>query len=329
MPIPGVTPAHDNVSRSRASVPGWIASLALHAVLLVGSAIGLKSCQQVNGDGPGQFRQVGLVVKSPAVAPAEEKPSPLSQEAVESNGDVPADSTNTAAVDQLLQLPTTAGPPILGPGPRTPRADPGNPASLLPRGVLGSGVPLSALVKGETRFLGIRDKGTRFVYVLDRSASMFSHHALEVAKAELITSIKQLDETQQFQVVFYNENFSLLALGNKPGTVYTATEINKRLASQQIARVTPAGGTRHYPALRKALSLEPEVVYFLTDADVNTQLAPGELSKLVGRNRGRCRIHAIKFGLGAELIDNHYVKQLALRNGGKYRYRDVRTFSNR
>ena len=75
MPIPGVTPAHDNVSRSRASVPGWIASLALHAVLLVGSAIGLKSCQQVNGDGPGQFRQVGLVVKSPAVAPAWACPS--------------------------------------------------------------------------------------------------------------------------------------------------------------------------------------------------------------------------------------------------------------
>lgn len=329
MPIQGVRSTQGNISRPRNSVPGWIASLVLHALLLAGSAIGLKSCQEDTGDGPGQFRPVGLVVKSHVVAPAQERLQAADKQATETASDTPENSTKTASVDQLLELPATAGPPILGPGPRAPQADSSHSASLLPRGVLSSGGPLSGLIKGETRFLGIRDKGTRFVYVLDRSASMFSHHALEVAKAELIASIRQLDETQQFQVVFYNKTFSLLSLGKKTNTVYTATEINKRLASQQIAAVMAAGGTQHYPALRKALSLEPEVIYFLTDADVNTQLAPGELAKLIGRNRGRCRIHAIKFGLGAELINNHNVKQLALRNGGKYRYRDVRTFSNR
>ena len=138
---------------------------------------------------------------------------------------------------------------------------------------------LAGLKQGETRFLGIRDSGTRFVYVLDRSGSMDQEHALEVAKAELVTSLQHLDDTQQFQVIFYNTSHRLLTLGGR-NTLHRATDINKTLARQQIARVTPDGGTFHYPALAKALSLEPEVIYFLTDADSNSAIHPGDMERL-------------------------------------------------
>ncbi len=313
------------------AIPGWIASVILHAMLLIACAVGLQSCQASPGDGPGEYRDVGLVIKTAAVSPQETPATTADpttrQDSRPPSRDMPRENP---VVNQLLALPRETAPAILGPGDRTPDSPLANPSRLLPDSALRGGSPLSGLEQGETRFLGIRDKGTRFVYVLDRSASMYQHHALEVAKAELLTSLQHLDETQHFQVIFYNEATPrLLTLGGRNNTMHRATDINKTLARQQIVRVTPDGGTRHYPALLKALSLDPEVIYFLTDADINTQITPADLDRLSSRNRGRCRIHAIKFGLGAELIPNHYVKRLATRNGGRYRYRDIKSFSPR
>tara|TARA_B100000029_G_scaffold286580_2_gene280331 strand:- start:503 stop:1096 length:594 start_codon:yes stop_codon:yes gene_type:complete len=193
---------------------------------------------------------------------------------------------------------------------------------------------LAGLQKGETQFLGIRDKGTRFVYVLDRSGSMSRSVGpnrptpLEVAKSELMASLQHLDASQQFQVIFYNNQHRPMTLGGR-NTLHSATDINKTLARQQIARVTGDGGTFHYPALKTALQFDPEVIYFLTDADQNTSIHPGDMERLVRTNRGRTRIHTIKFGQGAELVTNHYVRQLAVKNGGRYRYRDINSFSRR
>ena len=75
------------------------------------------------------------------------------------------------------------------------------------------------------------------------------------------------------------------------------------------------------------MSFDPEVIYFLTDADANSSIHPGDMERLTRRNRGRTRIHTIKFGVGAELTTTHYVKKLATLNGGRYRYRDINTFS--
>ncbi|MBQ18541.1 MAG: hypothetical protein CMJ65_15610 [Planctomycetaceae bacterium] len=312
------------------AIPGWIVSVILHGLLLIACAISLRSCQAAPGEGPGEYRDVGLFVKTATTSPRE-TPAKADPPAPRQDNSPPAEEPReNSTVEQLLALPATTAPAILGPGARMPDSPLANPSRLLTNRSVKGGSPLSGLEKGETRFLGIRDKGTRFVYVLDRSASMFQHHALEVAKAELLTSLQHLDETQHFQVIFYNEATPrLLTLGDRDNAMHRATDINKTLARQHIAGVTPDGGTRHFPALMKALSLGPEVIYFLTDADVNSQITPADLDRLSSRNRGRCRIHAIKFGLGAELAPNHYVKRLATRNGGRYRYRDIKSFSSR
>ncbi len=311
------------------AIPGWIASILLHLVLLGACAVGLQSCRETAGeDGAGEFREVGLVIKTATHTSIPSEPNTRPQTAPEqaTAAKAEAETRDSPTVDSLLNLPESSAPQILGPGVRSPNSPLANPSRLLPAAALTGAHPLAGLRQGETQFLGIRDRGTRFVYVLDRSGSMDRENALEVAKAELVTSLQHLDETQQFQVIFYNVQNRLLSLGGRE-TLHFATDINKTLARQQIARVTPDGGTFHYPALAKALALEPEVIYFLTDADQNSAIHPGDMERLLRRNRGRTRIHAIKFGLGAELTTNHYVKKLALQNGGRYRYRDIKTLS--
>ncbi|HTN76656.1 MAG TPA: hypothetical protein VL096_15465, partial [Pirellulaceae bacterium] len=59
----------------------------------------------------------------------------------------------------------------------------------------------------ETGVFGVKGRGTKFVYVFDRSGSMsgFGGRPLAAAKRELLASINDLDTVHQFQVIFYNE----------------------------------------------------------------------------------------------------------------------------
>ena len=100
------------------------------------------------------------------------------------------------------------------------------------------------------------------------------------------------------------------------------------MAGQFIDGVDADHGTLHMPALRKALSLNPEVIFLLTDAD--SPLGDADLNDIEVLNKGRARIHCIEFSIGPELtIDDNFLKKLARRNGGNYRYRDVTNFSRR
>ena len=308
-------------------VPTWTASLVVHGLILAVFTFSLKSCRAPAGEGGETFRDVGLVVKNPRVPVASDSDSPP----------VAADPATTAAaasdvpdttLDELLDLPAGNAPSLIGPGPAA-RADDGDPTQLIRPEGSGATTPLGRLEQGETRFLGIRDRGTRFVYVLDRSGSMADNHALQVAKAELISSLEHLDATQQFQVIFYNEEYRLLRFepADQGPRLFQAKDVNKTQARREIGGVRAGGGTRHLPALLKALSFQPEVIFFLTDADEQSRLSPRDLETIRRRNRGRSRIHAIKFGQGAALSDNNYVRKLAEQNDGQYRYRDVLKFS--
>jgi len=182
----------------------------------------------------------------------------------------------------------------------------------------GGGVP-------GTAFLGVRDQATRVVYAIDCSASMANDNAIRSAKAALVASLQSLTESQQFQIIFYNQTPNLMRLrNNSTADMAFATEVNKTLARQHIAGVEPDLGTDHLPALKMALRLGPEVIFFLTDAD-EPQLSAGELQELHRLNAGRTRIHTIEFGRGAELGETvNFLKKLATQNGGTYRYHDVR-----
>jgi hypothetical protein len=101
-----------------------------------------------------------------------------------------------------------------------------------------------------------------------------------------------------------------------------ATAANKSRVNAQLALVTPDGGTDHMLALKAALMLRPEVIFFLTDADLMTDSDVHEILTLAGSTR----IQAIEFGRGVDLDTSGPLRRLATATGGTYRYLDVTGF---
>lgn len=225
-------------------------------------------------------------------------------------------------------LPTESPTTVIGVGASAPNAEPQpreliKPSGTRPDGGAGGQAPGSAA--GGTSFMGLKDRGQRIVFLIDRSGSMAEHNAMRAAKAALVSSIQALDAQQRFQIVFYNETPRIMTLrGESIPDLYPATEINKSLTRQYVRSIHPEQGTLHLVALRKALEFRPEVVYFLTDAE--SQLTAGELDQVEQANRRKARIHCIEFGRLQEVNTDNFLKKLARRTGGTYRYVDVTKF---
>ncbi len=303
-------------------IPSWLVSVTIHGLLLFLVATNLQSCTGGAAEvGEGDYRNVGLYVK--ASESLTEQNSPDAANANQAN-DAAVEPIADSTVNELIQLPEFRSPTI-GAGAAPPSVAPTDIEGLLkPNGIgPGSNAPMPSA--GETSFFNIKDSGRRFVYVMDRSGSMSNHGAIRIAKTELLSSLQSLDATQMFQVIFYNTRYLEMRQSSDKPKLYAATEINRTLASQFISSVSPDGGTNHMPAMRKALQFQPEVVFFLTDAD-EPQLTAGELAEIKKINRGRARIHCVEFGVGERLAADNFLKRLARENGGTYRYRNVARF---
>ena len=177
--------------------------------------------------------------------------------------------------------------------------------------------------KGRTMLFGLVGEGYKFVYVIDRSGSMGGEgrQALRKAKAELIRSLKQLDKVHQFQLVFYNERPVVFNPTGSPGRLAFATDENKERAIRFLDTIAADGGTSHEDALRVAIRLRPDVIFFLTDAD-DPKLTPAQLAKIRHLAAGII-IHAVEFGPGPKPAGTSFLATLAGQNGGKYVYVDV------
>lgn len=326
----------DGRDRLDVVVPSWLVSIVAHIVLFFAMAMILRGCSSSGTVGPkvgdGTFREIGLHV------PREVVEKPADQNAADPNDALTRDDgtpqpekslvVDDKSVNDLLSVPTNSSLPVLGPGPAASLKSPTDAKELIkssgrrPSG----GEETSGL--GQTTFFDIAAKGNRFVYVLDRSGSMFDHGAIRVAKEELVVSLAALEQTQQFQVLFYNQSLlELTGSGDRPQMQW-ATDINRTLARQFISSVQPDGGTDHMPALKKALRYQPEHLFFLTDAD-QPVLSARELNEIKTVNNGRTAIHCVEFGKGPEIAADNFLKKLARENGGTYRYRDVTKFGRR
>jgi hypothetical protein len=179
---------------------------------------------------------------------------------------------------------------------------------------------------GTAPFFGIWDAGAKFVYVIDCSGSMFSYRAIEAAKNELLSSLGSLKRSQQFQIVFYNlDQRWLTAPGKTDFQYFPASTSNRRLAAQFIAEVQPDGGTLHLPALKLALRLHPDVIYFLTDAG-EPAMKPEEMEQIRQANAGLSRIHCIQFGMNDNAAAD-FLRKLASDNNGDFAYQNVKRFA--
>lgn len=246
----------------------------------------------------------------------------------ESSGEEAADSTaladaeawlppvEPAAVEGAYRLPTPADS-----GGATVASLPGVGQLALPRRGTG-GVQATA---AQTQVFGASGKGSQFVYVFDRSASMegFGGRPMSAAKQELLASLQDLDTVHQFQIVFYNEQPSVFnPFHPQPPRMMFGSDENKHLARRYLGRISPDGGTRHMEALDLALGMKPDVIFFLTDA-AEPQLTAGQLEAIRRRNGGQTAIHAIEFGVGPFSGGGNFLQRLARQNRGQHVYVDL------
>ncbi len=313
---------------SRAVGPAWFVSGLLHGALLVLLGVSIPGGAGGMADEAGRETGIALVAAkeddSAAFAPEE---TAASVEAAEDDSEdpladalAPSDSNETRAGfpgDQTLGVAASddASAPAAGgaaPAEGGRAADSSGDLGTLPDG------------QARTTVFGLLGTGHRFVYVFDRSGSMggSGHTALAAAKAELLASLSHLDSQHQFQIVFYNDEPALFQVDSRGWRLLFATEQNKHLAGRFVDSIRADGATEHEPPLMLALKLQPDVIYFLTDAD-QPALTPTQLARVRQVNQERTAIHAIEFGRGPALTKDNFLVQLAQQNGGRHVYVDV------
>lgn len=173
---------------------------------------------------------------------------------------------------------------------------------------------------------GVDVRGSKFVYVFDRSGSMDEPDGkpLKAAKAELMASIAELKDVQQFYIIPYNHEHRMLDVVGVRGRSVFATEANKANAARMIGAITADGATRHEAALATALKLRPDAIYLLTDGDEKDDLTASELERLERINFGAAIIHVIQFSPPTK-GENRLIK-LAKQTGGEHTYVDLLKF---
>jgi hypothetical protein len=164
------------------------------------------------------------------------------------------------------------------------------------------------------QFFELATAGTKYVYVIDGSGSMTEPHKeartkLDRVKRELIYSIGGLPFEMEFYVIFFNNH----AVPMKAQSLQPATLDNKRKHLEWVAKVQGGGNTDPREALKLALSLQPDVIYLLTDGVFDPKVAD-EVTKL---NKQKVSIHTFCFGndSGESLLQN-----IARKNNGTYKF---------
>ena len=174
---------------------------------------------------------------------------------------------------------------------------------------------------GQTSVFGVQGKGSKFIYVFDRSASM-EGRPLAAAKKQLLESVQSLESIQQFHIIFFNtktQSFDITGGGHR---IAFASDRNKKLAGNFVGGITADGGTDRMYALREAINFAPDVIFFLTDAD--DAMSASEMAELARANRKvQASICVIEFGKNPAPTPNNFLARLAHDNGGQYGYVDT------
>ena len=334
---------------------GWAVSLVLHAALFFSVGMTLRGCQQgSSGQAGGEvFRDVGLFVvegvdegtsnvglasgagDSNVTQPVQEKqpdetttdnsvPDHQRNRVPTQAPDIasllnenPLDSASNTDGGSDSKLPALIGPGDAIGGSRT-QSSSGTSSLIKPSEAGGAARIGGTGGPGETTFMNISGVGKTFVYIIDTSSSMGGSR-LKIAQSQLKASLRLLQPNQKFAVIFYNEYRERLKLRRQDDqSMYFATDVNKELAGHEVDRVTSDGGTEHMPALLEAISLKPDVIYFLTDGD-EPELSPAQLAE-IRRLAGGLTIHVVKFGEG--ILSSRgptWLERLASPSNGEYR----------
>ena len=145
---------------------------------------------------------------------------------------------------------------------------------------------------------------------------------LAAAKQQLIASLDALSSVHQFQVIFFNHQVQAWDLTGGQRRIPFASDANKALAIEFIQHVTADGATERMAPLLRAISLNPDAIFFLTDAD--DRMSPLEQADVIQRAlRDGTEITCIEFGDGPRRQSQNFLTAIAAETGGDYVYVDV------
>ena len=293
----------------------WFASLAAHAGAL--AVLGYISWATFRGgESPRPAGDAGFVL---GLSSGEDEQAPREKIYRMSGDSESADAGlgNGPAAEAAFPRPIPAvedGGELIAPAPRLPMlalgtSGPSSAASAPPataRGPLRVGAVAD---RATVTVFGARGEGTRFVYLFDHSTSM-AGLPLAAAKHQLIASLDALSSVHQFQVIFFNHEVQAWDLTGGQGRIPFASDRNKQLAAQFVQNVAAIGGTDRLAPLRRALAMNADVVFFLTDAD--DAMAAYEVAEVIERaQRSSTAIACIEFGDGPQPEGANFLTQLA------------------
>jgi hypothetical protein len=180
-------------------------------------------------------------------------------------------------------------------------------------GAAGEGTGLGGGGAG-TSFFGIAARGSRFAYIVDRSASMGQGRKMSTALHELERSLQALPDYVQFFVVLFSSEAVVPPMQQdwlraRRGVVHNLM--------QWLRGLPPRGGTDPSGAFQLVMGLEvrPDVVYFLTDGEIPTMDAAFVAD--LNRQGKRVVINTIAFG---DPASQDLLKEIARDSGGVYRF---------
>ena len=309
-------------TNQRRQIPAWALSCAFH----IGALLLLAWMWQPLRKGTGETseRPVGIAVATSTAAGR----SYFTESSSSSGSGAESNNSSTDAAGSAPEASLDIGELLQGlePGGGDSSGDLNSKVGSSGLGETGAEIGTGGNIpKASTTVFGVTGTGTRFVYVFDRSDSMNGYEGkpLATAKRELINSLKSLEQVHQFQIVFYNDapTFFRSIVSNTPKMLF-GDEKSKRDAADFVRSMFATGGTEHANAIRMALSMGPDVIFFLTDAS-DPPMKSSQLQQLVDRAvRNGTTIHCIEFGAGASR-GGGWIAELAEETSGEYRYVDV------
>jgi hypothetical protein len=193
------------------------------------------------------------------------------------------------------------------PDPQQSPAHAGGPSS-------GEGNPTGGGLGSRGSLFPMPSTTTSVVYVLDRSVSMGMDRKLDLARQELLASLRRLPPAARFQIIAYNTYAEPLVINGSMSLLPADPAIIEQ-AALALERLTATGDTDHAKALRRALMLHPDVVYFVTDAD---DLTPMQVTFLTRCNQGSV-LNAVELSHRRTMRPDSPLAQLARNCRGAYR----------
>ena len=177
----------------------------------------------------------------------------------------------------------------------------------------GKGAGKDKAKTGKVRFFGSESVADRVVFVVDNSGSM-QRGRMETTLMELDRAVQSLSYSQSFYVIFYSDQVYPMFFPQSVQELLPATRENKKKLSAWLPSIEICLGGRLLDAVELAATLDPQVVYLLSDGDIRSERV---ISALTETEAWPFTIHTL--GMGAR-TEKHAMNLAAIAqaNGGGF-----------